>query len=67
MKLNYLLTAKSIYLLLRSFGMKNLGHQVLYLLAFDPTIPNWYTRLGWTHIGDDELFSHRVTVMSIAL
>ncbi|HVE45043.1 MAG TPA: GNAT family N-acetyltransferase [Gammaproteobacteria bacterium] len=46
---------------------KNLGHQTLYLLAFDPTIPNWYTRLGWTHIGDDKLFGHRVAVMSIPL
>jgi predicted N-acetyltransferase YhbS len=46
---------------------KDLGHQVLYLLAFDPTIPNWYARLGWTHIGDDELFGHRVAVMDINL
>jgi N-acetylglutamate synthase-like GNAT family acetyltransferase len=46
---------------------KNLGHQILYLLAFDPTIPSWYARLGWTHIGDDELFGHRVTVMSIPI
>lgn len=46
---------------------KNLGHQILYLLAFDPTIPEWYARLGWTHIGDDELFGHRVAVMSIPI
>lgn len=46
---------------------KNLGHQILYLLAFDPTIPNWYARLGWTHIGDDELFGNRVVVMSIPI
>lgn len=46
---------------------KNQGNQILYLLAFDPTIPNWYARLGWTHIGDDELFGHRVSVMSITL
>ncbi|MEO8402876.1 MAG: GNAT family N-acetyltransferase [Gammaproteobacteria bacterium] len=46
---------------------KNLGHQVLYLLAFDLTIPNWYARLGWTYIGDDELFGHRVAVMSILI
>lgn len=31
------------------------------------SIPDWYTRLGWTHIGDDELFGHRVAVMSIAV
>jgi predicted N-acetyltransferase YhbS len=46
---------------------KNLGHKTLYLLAFDPTIPNWYARLGWTRIGDDELFGHRVAVMSIPI
>ncbi len=46
---------------------KNLGYQILYLLAFDPTIPNWYARLGWSHIGDDELFGHRVAVMSISI
>lgn len=46
---------------------KTLGHPILYLLAFDPTIPEWYARLGWAHIGDDELFGHRVTVMSIAI
>ena len=46
---------------------RNLGYQILYLLAFDPTIPGWYARLGWTHIGDDELFGHRVTVMSISI
>lgn len=46
---------------------KNLGYKILYLLAFDPTIPSWYTQLGWTRIGDDELFGHPVTVMSINL
>lgn len=46
---------------------KNLDHHTLYLLAFDPTIPIWYARLGWTHIGDDELFGHRVAVMSISI
>lgn len=43
------------------------GHDTLYLLAFDPTIPNWYARLGWEHIGYDELFGHRVAVMSIKI
>jgi N-acetylglutamate synthase-like GNAT family acetyltransferase len=46
---------------------KNLGYQILYLLAFDPTIPDWYARLGWTLIGDDELFGHRVAVMNTTL
>lgn len=46
---------------------KNLGYDTLYLLAFDPTIPGWYARLGWQYIGYDKLFGHRVTVMSIPL
>lgn len=46
---------------------KTLGHQILYLLAFDPTIPEWYARLGWAHIGDDELFGYSVAVMSISI
>jgi len=46
---------------------KKLGHHSLYLLAFDPTIPNWYARLGWQAIGDDELFGHPVAVMKISL
>lgn len=46
---------------------KNFGYDTLYLLAFDPTIPGWYARLGWQCIGYDELFGHRVTVMSIGI
>lgn len=46
---------------------RNLGYQILYLLAFDPTIPDWYARLGWKHIGDDKLFGHRVSVMSTSI
>lgn len=46
---------------------RNLGHQILYLLAFDPTISDWYARLGWKHSGEDELFGHRVSVMSISI
>lgn len=46
---------------------KKLGHHILYLLAFDSTIPDWYARLGWQQIGYDELFGHRVTVMNINL
>jgi predicted N-acetyltransferase YhbS len=42
-------------------------HDILYLLAFDPTIPKWYKKLGWQSIGEDELFGHRVTVMSISI
>jgi predicted N-acetyltransferase YhbS len=44
---------------------KSFGHTILYLLAFDPTIPSWYARLGWEIIGYDALFGHRVTVMKI--
>jgi predicted N-acetyltransferase YhbS len=44
-----------------------LSYPMLYLLAFDPTIPTWYARLGWQFIGTDELFGHPVTVMSISL
>ncbi|TAK77614.1 MAG: GNAT family N-acetyltransferase [Gammaproteobacteria bacterium] len=46
---------------------KIFGHHILYLLAFDPTIPHWYARLGWDIIGDDNLFDHPVTVMRIVL
>lgn len=42
-------------------------YDILYLLAFDPTIPDWYTRLGWKTIGEDVLLGHRVTVMSISI
>lgn len=42
-------------------------HDNLYLLAFDPTIPVWYARLGWKHIGEDMLLGHRVAVMSISI
>jgi hypothetical protein len=44
-----------------------MGYNILYLLAFDPTIPSWYAKLGWESIGNDELFGHQVTVMSINL
>jgi len=43
------------------------GYQKLYLLAFDPGIPNWYGRLGWKKIGDDQLFGHEVCVMKIKI
>lgn len=46
---------------------KALGYAVLYLLAFDPTIPEWYAKLGWMDIGEDKLFGHQIAVMSINL
>ncbi|CZL29128.1 GNAT family N-acetyltransferase [Legionella pneumophila] len=39
----------------------------LYLFAFDPTIPEYYSRLGWCTIGIDEFKGHPVTVMEIML
>ncbi len=39
----------------------------LYLFAFDPTIPEYYQRLGWKQIGMDEFKSHPVTVMEVEL
>ena len=46
---------------------KELGFEKLYLFAFDPTIPEYYERLGWKKIGMDEFKSHPVTVMEIGL
>lgn len=46
---------------------KLLGHDTLYLLAFDPTIPNWYAKLGWQMDGEDKHSGHRVTVMRISI
>jgi predicted N-acetyltransferase YhbS len=46
---------------------KAMGHDTLYLLTFDPTLPDYYGSLGWKHIGMDSLLSHDVTVMSIDL
>lgn len=46
---------------------KQLGFEKLYLFAFDPTIPEYYERLGWKKIGIDEFKSHPVTVMEIGL
>jgi len=44
-----------------------LSYSTLYLLAFDPPIPDWYAKLGWQRIGDDELLGHPVSVMSIEI
>lgn len=46
---------------------KDMGFGELYLLTFDPTLPQYYQRHGWQNIGVDILKSHPVTVMSIAL
>lgn len=44
-----------------------LGFKKLYLFAFDPTILEYYERLGWKKIGMDEFKSHPVTVMEVEL
>lgn len=46
---------------------KEIGYSKLYLFAFDPTVPDYYARLGWTHIGMDEFKGHPVTVMELKL
>ncbi|KTD06569.1 GNAT family acetyltransferase [Legionella gratiana] len=46
---------------------KTLGFKNLYLFAFDPTISEYYSRLGWCKIGMDEFKGHPVTVMEIML
>ena len=47
--------------------VKTLGFETLYLFAFDPTIPNYYERVGWQKIGMDEFKGYPVTVMETAL
>lgn len=46
---------------------QNMKFQKLYLLAFDPTLPNWYRKLGWQGIGADVLNGYPVTVMERAI
>ena len=46
---------------------KELGFEKLYLFAFDPTIPNYYEKLGWNKIAMDKFKGHDVTVMEIDL
>lgn len=44
-----------------------LGYSKLYLLAFDPSIPTYYVKLGWLSIGTDQYLGHQVAVMEIVL
>ncbi len=46
---------------------RELGFSKLYLFAFDPTLPKYYSNLGWKTIGMDEFKGHPVTVMEIGL
>jgi len=46
---------------------KQLGFKQLFLFAFDPTIPEYYQKLGWQKIGLDLFKEYPVTVMEIGL
>lgn len=46
---------------------KQLGFEKLYLFAFDPTVPQYYSKLGWKKIGMDEFKSYPVSVMENTL
>jgi N-acetylglutamate synthase-like GNAT family acetyltransferase len=46
---------------------KQLGFEQLFLFAFDPTIPEYYQKLGWQKIGLDQFKEHPVIVMEINL
>lgn len=45
----------------------DLNFNTLYLFALDPTIPNYYARLGWQAMGVDTFKSIPVTVMRTQL
>lgn len=45
---------------------QQLGFQKLYLFAFDPTIPDYYKRLGWKIIGTDIFKNQPITIMEIS-
>lgn len=46
---------------------KDLGFETLFLFAYDPTIPNYYQKLGWVRVGVESFKGHQVTVMKISL
>jgi predicted N-acetyltransferase YhbS len=46
---------------------KDMGYRKLYLFTFDPSIPNYYERLGWKKVGMDQFKSQSVIVMEISL
>ncbi|MCW8408247.1 GNAT family N-acetyltransferase [Legionella sp. PATHC035] len=46
---------------------KRMGYEILYLFAFDRTIPNYYQSLGWRIIDTDHFKGHPVTVMEIII
>lgn len=46
---------------------RQLGHETIYLLTYEESLPDWYTRLGWKEIGKDSCHGNPVTVMQIDL
>lgn len=46
---------------------KKLGYKNLYLFTFNPTLPEYYKRLGWKLRGMDKFEDHPVTVMEIGI
>ena len=46
---------------------KELSFQRLCLFAFDPTVPKYYSRLGWHEIAKDEFMGSSITVMECQL
>jgi predicted N-acetyltransferase YhbS len=45
----------------------DLHFETLYLFTLDPTIPEYYIRLGWHVMGADEFKGHNVSVMGTSL
>lgn len=43
-----------------------LDFETLYLLTFDPTLPDYYDKHGWDTIGTDIFQGHPVTVMEVS-
>ena len=46
---------------------KEMAYETCYLLTFDPSLPDYYRRHGWSKIGMDSLKGHEVAVMQINL
>lgn len=46
---------------------KQLGFSQLYLFTFEPTLPDYYCKLGWEKIGMDKFKEKEVSVMKINL
>jgi N-acetylglutamate synthase-like GNAT family acetyltransferase len=46
---------------------KSLNFKELFLLTFDPRLPEYYAKLGWIDIGIENLQSKKVTLMKVML